>query len=108
MRGRVGAKEDLGWGRRSVGASEATAKHPRALRKVVSRPHPQLSSGAGSKAKRRRYHRKLGVLVLDTVGLVDNEIAPVELLEVALLAAQHLEARHNHIKLALLDTQPFV
>jgi hypothetical protein len=35
------------------------------------------------------------------VGLVDNKVAPGELLKVALLAADDLEARHHHVELSL-------
>ena len=43
-----------------------------------------------------------GVLVLDAVGLIDDDVAPVELLEVRLLLDHHLVRRHHRIELARL------
>ena len=44
--------------------------------------------------------RQDGVLVLDAVRLVDDDVAPVELLEVVLLLDDHLVAGHHHVELA--------
>mmetsp|Transcript_59635 Transcript_59635/g.158717 ORF Transcript_59635/g.158717 Transcript_59635/m.158717 type:complete len:424 (-) Transcript_59635:1733-3004(-) len=67
-----------------------------------------LQRGTGEQQARVRlelaHHRgQLGVLVLDAVRLIDDEVAPVELLEVRLLAAHDLERRHHHVELVRLD-----
>jgi len=40
------------------------------------------------------------IFILDAVGLVNDDIAPVELFEVVLLLDDHLVTGHHHIKLA--------
>lgn len=43
---------------------------------------------------------KNGVLILDPVCLINDDVAPVELLEVVLLLDHHLIRCYNHIKLS--------
>ena len=49
-----------------------------------------------------------GVLVLDTMGLINDDVSPVELLEVVLLLDDHLIGGHHHIKFARLQLQLLV
>mmetsp|Transcript_8914 Transcript_8914/g.21077 ORF Transcript_8914/g.21077 Transcript_8914/m.21077 type:complete len:452 (+) Transcript_8914:1433-2788(+) len=48
------------------------------------------------------HERELRVLVLDPVSLIDDKVAPVELLKMIFLAAHNLEARDDHVKLPWL------
>ena len=53
-----------------------------------------------------KWHlRQDGVLILDTMGLINDDVSPVELLEVVLLLDDHLIGGHHHIKLARLQLQ---
>ena len=49
-----------------------------------------------------------GVLVLDTMGLINDDVSPVEFLEVVLLLDDHLIGGHHHIKFARLQLQLLV
>ena len=46
------------------------------------------------------YPGQDGILILDAVGLVNDDVAPVELLKVVLLLDDHLITGHHHIKFA--------
>lgn len=81
-------------------------------RQTDSRTHTQkktrtdLQGGAGDEEtvlalELAHNVRELGLLVLDAVGLVNHNVAPVELLEGGLLDNDHLVRGHAHVPLGV-------